>query len=132
MREILFKGKRTSDGKWIFGSLAIWKSGKVEIVHEDDREGVIDFQRINPDTIGQYTGLKDKNDVKIFEGDIIRTYDKDGEPWKCAPVVFEGSSFGIGNHCPCVTIDLEFNAEVIGNIHDNPSLLEPSNTTNNK
>ena len=145
MREILFRGKRTDNGEWIEGYAAM--SGGTFIICDNGLTygGFIVYEVI-PETVGQYTGLTDKNGVRIFEGDILRGFEYpfcsniNGEFNYFAEIVWfdDSSAFGIytfknpksnvrgiseGN-----TDYLEyFNAdkwEVIGNIHDNPVLLE--------
>ncbi len=165
MREILFRGKRKDNGKWVIGSLIpkqtnTYADGFLII------EGAINYDELDnfhpsfsehsviSKTTGQYTGLTDKNGKKIFEGDIIRYADEDkyrmyiesfehpeeyegvdfSEMWTVDEVVYcvetGYPAFDLNNH------DFECNGlaelnesgeyfyEIIGNIHDNPELLE--------
>lgn len=71
MREILFKAKRISDGKWIEGSLIVYPDQTTGIVYDiGDIEGMRK-EVVRPETVCQYTGLTDKDGKKIFEGDIL-------------------------------------------------------------
>lgn len=68
MRTIKFRGK-TDSGKWCFGYfLHDGQRGRFVIT-----DGLLEINRVNPDTVGQYTGLKDKNGKEIYEGDVLRS-----------------------------------------------------------
>ena len=131
IREILFRGKREYTGEWIEGYLYITQRGQYEISRYSKS---YDCERytsvVIPSTVGQYTGLTDKNGKKIFEGDIIDTPDR-----LVKVVWFEGNAqfdlhfirytndITITNFKGVHMRDLK-EYEVIGNIHDNPELLE--------
>ena len=138
MREILFRGKRRIKGPWEYGSL-IFINGKPCILDEvvgDPVEGLEYWIPFIPETVGQYTGLTDKNGKKIFEGDIVRHYYKVavGEPddfviglvrWNEKFLSWERTSAS-SEHFPYDFVRLSHRCvyEVVGNIHDNPELLE--------
>ncbi len=135
-REILFRGFREDptgdkvifvDGKavrgyWLYGGIREMMDGNTEFYHIQKRETDMGFNCI-PSTVGQYTGLKDKNGKKIFEGDIVKT--ENPKPFKpyIRPVVYATTSFIWGDY---VLGEFEHpeKLEVIGNIFDNPELLE--------
>ena len=131
MREILFRGKRKTNGEWIYGDYFRSKISNTElgirVVHsitffEDDEEH---SYCVDPDTIGQYTGLTDK---KIFEGDIVTGLFLYSEPVS-GVCVFKDGSFGIEwnrgkvKEFSAFTSICNVTYEVIGNIYDNPELL---------
>lgn len=61
MREIKFRGKRIANGKWVYGSLLLWPDGCCTILESKDGCNCVWKRNVDPDTIGQYTGLKDRN-----------------------------------------------------------------------
>lgn len=120
MREILFRGKRTDNGTWTYGSLfCIWERTYLCWGTTND---VPNMKEVIPETIGQYTGLTDKNRIKIFEGDIIEFHEEIGKikysDYDAAfDIIFDtwNTNFSVTD---------ERRIEVIGNIHDNPELME--------
>lgn len=159
MREILFRGKGTcglNAGDWIYGYYVkdFWKPTRCGcgIIPIDKERG--GYCEVNPSTIGQFTGLTDKNGNKIFEGDIIRYADNDEYNYYLDslkhPKEYEGFNFnnmwtvdeivyGIKSGYPAFDLNShnfdcnglsmlnesrQYHYEVIGNIHDNPELLK--------
>lgn len=124
MRDIIFRGKRTDNGEWVEGYLYITQNGEYEISHYSnyyDCERYTDI--VIPETIGQYTGLTDKNGNKIFEGDILEN--EKGCIYSGSyrnEVVFRDGMFFADGILEFMPNDFEL-CEVIGNIHDNPELL---------
>ena len=129
MREILFRGKLIDNGEWVQGSL-FSEGTRIEIVRGTCNNIGIEGVEVIHETVGQYTGLTDKNGKKIFEWDVLQfnyTGKNHGVEGK-ATVIFEHGKFGVlwGWHKEFVCLDGFANTtiEVIGNIHDNPELLE--------
>ena len=136
MREIVFRGKRADNEKWMEGLLVrqLDLDGTDELClqsWERDNEGVSSrVVGVIPSTAGQYTGIDDKNGVKIFEGDIIRHYNKFDDPAKYETYAIEydkrNCAFA-GRLYKRLMEELRESSheyyEVIGNIHDNPELF---------
>ncbi len=122
MRDIEFRGKRTDNGEWVHGYVCRYGwTGKENTYIVPDYASALYSLEVDPKTVGQYTGLKDKNGTKIFEGDIVMLRG-DEEPYQ---VVFDESCFQIYDSSVCYVMDnfYDYEMEVIGNIYDNPELL---------
>ena len=154
-REILFRGKRVDNGEWVEGYYSAEEFNpmtcKIEHIPRIQQLGSCTSYGIDLSTVGQYTGLTDKNGVKIFEGDILRS---NNNPKDIRQVIFgefmvidfetESETDEVtGWYCDviptdalsrtrpfCLTLPLtdyyihQCNMEVVGNIHDNPDMLK--------
>lgn len=148
MRKILFRGKRVDNSEWVEGDFLsphniVWtERGFDEALQRE--EMIVCDEAVDPETVGEYTGLTDKNGKRIFEGDIICVLEKITcvsptiETKLNYTVIYKDGSFRTkGNDDEDFTMDdmplqyLQFVSEqhnnlveIIGNIHDNPELLE--------
>lgn len=141
MREILFRGKRMDNGEWVYGSL-------LQVEHEDGSFTTAIFHKkdaggdaeVSPSTVGQYTGLTDKNGKGVFEGDILhiaKISDGLGSYYQ-PPLDYPVNVVVKWDLCAWMWETLcedkryisfpdawcHYECEVIGNITDNPELLE--------
>ena len=139
-REILFRGKRIDTGEWVEGDLFQDKDFEITCITKWECSAKTSFRQwdpskylVDPETVGQYTGIYDKNGRRIFEGDIVTIPNskKQGLPavirWSQSETRFEISRMG---YQP-LPLDPLFSrngyysrCEIVGNIHDNPELLE--------
>lgn len=135
MREILFRGKQVDNGEWIQGFLSKSRNIKekpalLKLCIDYEEKGVMLSCIVNPETVGQYTGITDKNGVKIFEGDIIKHYNrKDDLTFDTGRVFWKEKHARFLRTSECETTytlneDMSYPYEVIGNIYDNPELLK--------
>lgn len=156
MREILFRGKRKDNGEWVEGSLISFTGSQFTAIFSSPSFSCT----VDPSTVGQYTGLTDKNGTKIFEGDIVQyntledfdcqsvvrfgKYEQDGSSGEyakrnCIGFFVEVENFTCPDWCENEPerfpeylaqqniLEIASKCEVIGNIYDNPELLEGGN-----
>lgn len=133
MREILFRGKRMDNGEWVKGFPYITHGGEHQIRYYDSESNIENCSHtVIPDTLGRFTGLTDRNGVKIFEGDIIKhtqvylhgTVESIGYvKWSTAYACWLAGGYTNGR-ADMFLGDQSYRLEVLGNIYDNPELME--------
>lgn len=143
MREILFKAKRKDNGEWVEGTPVFYKDGSMTLIDVNEYKSVgyhiLNNGYLDRNTLCQYTGLTDKTGNKIWENDIVKRYNANGDEWRISKIVWADHSLNMGWCIEDVKILTEYSnrlfkvgfdvndtekCEVIGNIFDNPELLE--------
>lgn len=124
-REILFQGKTKDEKEWIEGFYAVFSN--TPFIGAPNHYGTMLWHPVIPETVGQFTGKSDKNGKRIFEGDIAKRTNKDGTH-TLYEVVWDNELFApmfqlIGSCSGFWVVGMNELVEVIGNIHDNPELL---------
>lgn len=159
MRKILFRGKRIDNGEWVYGSYCYAElldhSGYEHLIIEASVDG--GSHRVIPETVGQYTGLTDKNGRQIFEGDIVITQPFSDKPFSrnakykqhigvveyhvshfkndCYEQDYEGKwTVDITDYgkYDCYNWSKFYRCEVVGNIYDNSTLLSEERVQTNE
>ncbi len=133
MREILFRGKRKSNGEWIFGNLLQTDDDGICIIQNHVPHHLLKEYEVDPKTVCQYTGLTAKDGKKIFEGDIVECrarkdgHDKYKVVWCKDYADFRIEPLDFGVQFPIADYEGEYirggKYSVIGNIFDNPELI---------
>ncbi len=124
MREILFRGKRMDNGEWVKGYLICPEFDKSRayigyLFPDDDHD--LDVAEVASSTVGRFTGLTDRNGVKIFEGDIVHVKAHSGSFTGCVTYWLEEEPRFVckTKHGLHYAICAKFEFEVLGNIYDN-------------
>jgi uncharacterized phage protein (TIGR01671 family) len=127
-REILFRGKRTDNGEWVQGAILFHDADAATVFNQHPADGSLQGFEVDPSTVCQWTGLKDKNGNLIWENDIVNCLAEkccgyigwnESEAGFCFNVLLEDGRF----EEECI-YDYQDCIEVIGNIFDNSELLE--------
>lgn len=130
MREILFRGKGKRTKKWWYGELISEKdkNGNKTFSIFTEKSDIYLHYTVHEESVGQYTGIDDKNGVKVFEGDIVKVHDlisgisDESRDFEGA-VYYSNGSFFIENQYESHYRWMDYQLEVIGNRYDNPELL---------
>lgn len=131
MREILFRGKRICDDEWIEGYFGRYHNGESDVacisILSNGFFGLSSYE-VDPETVGQYIGLTDKNGNKVFEGDVVRW--KECDHWAPDDGIVSGYVLYVDGQWLIQRPNIRSYlwrvhslCEIIGNIHDNPELI---------
>lgn len=123
MRTIKFRGKRRTNGKWVYGDLLTYSNPiAIGTGNNNPNSCVIHSEDVDGNTVGQFTGLHDKKGKEIYEGDVLKVDFLNYTPAVCYNIdCFMTSKEDKLSYTLC---EVYKSCEVIGNIHDNPELLK--------
>lgn len=125
MREILYRGKRKDNDEWVYGYYCRfgWTGMEKDVIIPSHASALYGID-VTPETVGQYTGLKDKNGAKIFEGDILEC-----QIWfECGCYPHSEISYREVTMPDIYMVNIDHNIEVVGNKFDNPELSKQKNS----
>ena len=143
MRLIVFRGKSLKDGSWVYGDLEYSRSKEQALIHSYTSDGIYNGQQlVDIDTVGQFTGMQDKNGKAIYEGDIVCRHETPFEINDVGEVVYNEAigafrihleKHGFSSRLSFIssetyndgycTVDCKYDYEVLGNVFDNSELL---------
>lgn len=117
-REVIFRGKRLGNGQWLYGDL-MHDNHQGCYVYPNDCTGLYTENKVDPDTVGEFTNMKDKHGNKVFEGDIVEY----GRSLYVCEFVEGGFTFRDISDDRLTLNAILIEADVIGNVYDNSELL---------
>lgn len=130
MRTIKFRGYNRKNKEWLHGFYLQNRGWHFVCPDEFATNKCFDDYQVDPETVGQFTGLLDKNDKEIYEGDVVACH-YDGNhhiAYRCGEwklIASDDTWFSLVEYDPNVSISYKLDSlEVIGNIHDNPELIK--------
>lgn len=133
-REIIFRGKRVDNGKWVVGDLqhnrdCFGNISDSQIYYFDSKHGRCFYEEVIPTTVGRYIGRLDKNGVKIFDGDILRDNELTlNVKWDNTNCIFSVEGIYKGGKCNGMVAQYNLGTmQIIDNVFDNPELLGGNN-----